>query len=122
MTGPAPGAGPVLVPSDLLHVPAGVAGLGGGVPAVRYDEAGAVPSGLVGQLAAGLAEGGVGQAAPAGACARQALCRSIPAASKPSTTISPWVLASLVVRLWRWWLRMLAALRCSRVIFRWVSV
>src|SRR4029077_9950203 len=73
VAGPAHGAGPVLAPADVLHVPAGVAGLGGWVPAVRYHEAGAVAAGFVSHLAAGLAEGGIGQAAPAGAGARQAL-------------------------------------------------
>src|SRR5207237_3626028 len=72
------GAGPVLVPSDVLHVPAGTAGSGGGVPAVRDYQGGPVPGGLVSQLAAGLAEDGVGQAAPAGTGARQALLRQHP--------------------------------------------
>ena len=57
VAGPALGASPVLVPSDLLHVPAGEAGLGGWVPAVRYDQAEAVPAGLAGQLAAGSRRG-----------------------------------------------------------------
>ena len=48
-------------------------------------------------------------------------CRSIPAASSPSVTISPWVLASLVVRRWTWQARMPAVRRCSRVILRLVS-
>jgi hypothetical protein len=55
---PAPAAGPVLVPPDVLHVPAGMAGLRGRIPPAGDDQAGAVPAGLVGELAAGLGQGG----------------------------------------------------------------
>jgi hypothetical protein len=50
-----------------------MAGLRRREPPVRDHQAGPVPAGLVGQLAAGPAERGIGQGAPAGAGARQAL-------------------------------------------------
>ena len=87
-----------------------VAGLGGGVRPVRFDEGRPVPVGFVAQVAAGFGEGGVGETSPAGPGAGEAfLIRAD--ASSPSTTMVPWVLARLVVSWWMALARMLAIRR-----------
>src|SRR5262249_9655074 len=109
--GPALAAGPVLGPADVLLVHAQVTQFGRWVPAAGHDEPGAVPAGFVAQLPPRFCQGRIGEAAASGLGSGEPCWRSIPAASSPSTTMVPWVLASLVVNTWMWCARMSATRR-----------
>ena len=64
---------PMLGPSDVLHMPAGMAGFRRREPAVSDDELRPVPACLIGQVAPRCGQGCIGESTPPGAGTREAL-------------------------------------------------
>ena len=89
---------PALGPSDVLHMPAGMAGFRRREPAVGNDRLRPVPARLIGQVAPGVPGAASESPRRLARAPDKPFCRTIPAASKRSTTVRPWVLANRVVR------------------------
>ena len=93
-------AAPVLRPANVLDVPTDMARLGGGKETVGLHQCTPVLGALVAELPPRFPRAASESPRRRARTPGRPFCRSIPATSSPSTTITPWVLASRAVRLW----------------------
>ena len=114
-------AAPVLRPANVLDVPTDMARLGGGKEAVGLHQCAPVPGALVAELPPRFPRAASKSPRRRLRAPGRPFCCNIPAASSPSTTITPWVLASSAVRLWIACCRTAATCAWRRVSFFAVS-